>query len=522
MLLLRGALRTIATALETPASLSETIASIERALCGALHPARVRILNAGESSGGLGKEIPLRLDGHVVGSLCVQSVPRALEAEVEDILRLLAPPIAAAIAYRRRPERRGRDGLPANIDALCRIPNRRGFDEHMQEAWDRALAREAPLVMALVDVDFFKPYNDRYGHVGGDRCLQQVASLLIKRRNGDDGFAARYGGEEFALVFEETTLERAVAEMQQICDRLAALQIEHGGTTLGRGSISAGVAAVVPAPGRTVVELIADADRSLYGAKRFGRNRICAGAFVSKAPVVARLRARERTFVATDAPSFGREDDLARIVSALRHARMLTLVGPRGIGKSRLLTLVADQAASRFHRPVVYVESELLRSDMDPATALASACDLTLEAGGVLDTVTEFLADREAIVILDDVEAARAEIGLLCSHLCARTSGVSIVVAAHSPVGIPGERTIVVPPLDDEAAFQMLAFHSGVDPAAARSILRNLGGNPGSIEAAAAWIVQLGADAVIDRLKTVTAVLSDPAQVAPLFTPDPV
>ncbi len=252
-------------------------------------PTRVRILNAGESSGAPGKEIPLRLDGHVVGSLFVQSVPRALEVEVEDILRLLAPPIAAAIAYRRRPERRGRDGQLANIDALCRIPNRRGFDEHMQEAWDRAQARQAPLVMALVDVDFFKPYNDRYGHIGGDRCLQQVASLLIKRRNGDDGFAARYGGEEFALVFEETTLERAVAEMQQIFDRLAALQIEHGGT---RVSISAGVAAVVPAPGRTVVELIADADRSLYGAKRFGRNRICAGTFVSKAPVVAKLRAR--------------------------------------------------------------------------------------------------------------------------------------------------------------------------------------------------------------------------------------
>jgi predicted ATPase len=197
---------------------------------------------------------------------------------------------------------------------------------------------------------------------------------------------------------------------------------------------------------------------------------------------------------------------------------MLTLVGPRGIGKSRLLELVADEATSRLHRHVVFVESELLRSDMDPAAALASACDLTLEAGGVLETVTEFLADREAFVILDDVEHSKAEIRRLCSHLCERAPGVSIVAAAHTPLGIAAERTIVVPALDDEAAFQLLSFYGGGDGAVRRGILRHLGGNPASIEAAAEWIARLGVAAVMNRLETLSGVCADPRELAALFT----
>jgi predicted ATPase len=282
--------------------------------------------------------------------------------------------------------------------------------------------------------------------------------------------------------------------------------------------MSAGLVAVVPTRDRSTVELINEADQALYQAKRFGRNRICAGSYVSKGPVVAKLLARGRAYAAAGSPSFGREDDLARILSALRHARMLTLVGPPGIGKSRLLALVADEAASRLHRPVIFVESELLRADMDPATALASACDLALDARGVLDTVTDFLADREAVVILDDVEHSRAEIRSLCSHLIAHAAGVSIVVAAHRPFGIPAERTIVVPPLDDEAALELLSSCGGGDGASGREILRYLGGNPASIRAAAEWIARLGVAVVMNRLATLSGVCTDPAKLAALVS----
>jgi diguanylate cyclase (GGDEF)-like protein len=517
MLLLRSALESIAIALETSGSPSALITELERALGVACHPARITLALSGDPSAASGTAIPLRLDGTVIGNILVEGPRDPLAPLVMDALRLLAAPIAAAIAYRQRPERRNRDGQSANIDALCRIPNRRAFDEHLSDAWERALAHATPLVIALVDVDFFKLYNDRYGHVAGDRCLQQVASLLIKRRDGDDGFAARYGGEEFVIVFELSTLDRAVGGVQQIIDRLAALQIEHAGTTLGRVSISVGIAATIPTLQRTKVELVEEADRALYSAKRFGRNRICAGSYVSKAPVVAKLRSRGRTFATADVPSFGRDEDLARLLAALRHARMLTLVGPTGIGKSRLLALLADEAASRLRRPVVFVEPELLRAEMDPATAVASACDLSLDAGGVLDTLTDFLADREAVVILDDVEGARADIKSLCEHLIAHASGVSIIAAARMQLGIASERTIVVPPLNDDAALELLASCGGGDDAASRRIVRLLGGNPASIQAAGEWIARRGATEVLERLATLDGACPDPAELGALF-----
>jgi diguanylate cyclase (GGDEF)-like protein len=514
---LQRALETIATALETPQPLHAMIAQLEADLSHQFHPARVTISLNDESRAASSSGVPLRIDGTTVGMLHVAFERGSFDSSMEDVLRLIAAPMAAAIAYRRLPQRRSNDGPAANIDALCRIPNRRGFDEHLQAAWERAATRDAPLIVAVADVDYFKAYNDRYGHIAGDRCLQAIAALLVKRREGDHGFAARYGGEEFVLVFEQLNVDHAVREMQLIFDRLAALNIEHAGTTLGRVSMSVGIAAAAPTLERATDKLIDEADRALYQAKRLGRNRICAGSFVSTGPIVAKLRNRRVAFAAENAPTFGRADDLARILSALRHARMLTLVGPPGIGKSRLLALVADEATTRLHRPVVFVEPELLRVEVDPVIALASACELTLDTRSVLETVTDALDDREAIVLLDDIDPSRTDIRDLCSHLCASAPRASIVAAAQTPMGIPTERTIVVPPLGDEAALQLLSFHGADAGMVGREIVRQLGGNPASIAATAGWIAELGIAAVARRFAAHAGALSDPEQLAALF-----
>ena len=343
--------------------------------------------------------------------------------------------------------------------------------------------------------------------------------LLVKRRDGDDGFAARYGGEEFILVFERSTVDRARREIQSLFDRLAALNIEHAGTTLGRVSLSVGIAAAAAPAKRTTQDLVEEADRALYQAKRLGRNRFAAGSFVSAGPIVAKLRDQRVAYTGANATTFGRADDLARILSALRHARMLTLVGPSGIGKSRLLALVADEATSRLHRPVVFVESELLRAEVDPVVALATASDLTLDTRSVLETVTDALDEREAIVILDDIDPSRNDIRELCSHLSISAPRVSIVAAAQAPLGITSERTMVVPPLGDEAALQLLAFHGVGAGTISRQIVRQLGGNPASITAAAGWIAQLGVDAVTSRLWTRGGLYTDPRDLSVLFAP---
>jgi hypothetical protein len=264
-------------------------------------------------------------------------------------------------------------------------------------------------------------------------------------------------------------------------------------------------------------QLIEDADRSLYQAKHFGRNRVCAGSFVSRAPVVARLQAQPRVHMAAGAPTFGRDDDLARILSALRYARMITLVGPRGIGKSRLLSLLADAVASRLHRPVIFLEPELLRAGMDPATVLASACELTLEAGGALDTVTDFLADRDAVLVLDDVDRTQTDLRALCNHLITRATGIAIVAAADAQIGIAHERSIVVAPLDDDASLELLTLRSGADGAASRAAVPYLGGNPAMIEAAAEAIRHAGISDVLRLLVERGGVCADAAEISALL-----
>ena len=166
----------------------------------------------------------------------------------------------------------------ANLDGLTEIPNRRSFDEYLDQEWRRARRNETPLSLILMDIDFFKKFNDNYGHGAGDTCLRQVAQALrgVLQRAGD--MVARYGGEEFVAVLPETRLEAAAAVAEKMRAIVAALSIPHlfseAGDTV---SLSLGVADAVPAEGSSVAELLRAADSNLYRAKESGRNRVVSG-----------------------------------------------------------------------------------------------------------------------------------------------------------------------------------------------------------------------------------------------------
>ena len=160
-------------------------------------------------------------------------------------------------------------------DGLTHIANRRAFDEGLAREWARAIRQRSPLSVIMADIDFFKRYNDQYGHVAGDGCLQQVAAALKAgvRQGGD--FVARYGGEEFAVVLPgaDATAARAVAESLRA--RVQALAIEHAGNPSGGVvTISLGVATVQPGPDDLPTGLVELADQQLYRAKAGGRNRV--------------------------------------------------------------------------------------------------------------------------------------------------------------------------------------------------------------------------------------------------------
>lgn len=164
----------------------------------------------------------------------------------------------------------------AHTDTLTRLANRRRFDEVLAHELARAARGNTPLALILLDVDYFKKFNDHYGHPAGDACLQEVGRLLAAQVNRNDDLAARYGGEEFAIVLPHTDLAGASAVAERMRAEILALRMPHDESPFGVVTASLGVAALVtPMDAR---DLVARADRQLYQAKRLGRNRVCSDA----------------------------------------------------------------------------------------------------------------------------------------------------------------------------------------------------------------------------------------------------
>jgi diguanylate cyclase (GGDEF)-like protein len=162
----------------------------------------------------------------------------------------------------------------SRIDPLTEVANRRFFNESIAKEWNRAQREAIPMALLLIDVDHFKNYNDCYGHLQGDECLQAVATELKKvfSRSGD--LVARYGGEEFAII-----LPNAGGEAMRMAEKCRAaiekLQIRHAETTTGDFvTISVGLSSVIPTADLKSEDLIDCADKGLYIAKEHGRNRV--------------------------------------------------------------------------------------------------------------------------------------------------------------------------------------------------------------------------------------------------------
>jgi diguanylate cyclase (GGDEF)-like protein len=163
----------------------------------------------------------------------------------------------------------------STLDTLTGLANRRRFDESLGQEWRRAARDGVPLSLIFCDIDFFKGYNDSYGHLAGDECLVRVAEVLRSTFNRPGDLAARYGGEEFVLVLADTNEEGAVRLAEKLRTKIEDLAIPHRGSPIGsRLTISLGVATVVPTPRGGAEELIARADAALYAAKQEGRNRV--------------------------------------------------------------------------------------------------------------------------------------------------------------------------------------------------------------------------------------------------------
>lgn len=161
----------------------------------------------------------------------------------------------------------------ANLDSLTQVANRRCFDQHLNQEWRRLAREKAPISLILCDIDYFKRYNDCYGHQAGDACLKQVAQAIarVAKRPGD--LVARYGGEEFAVSLPNTSADGAIQVAESIHSEVRLLNLPHAQSEVSAYvTVSLGISNQVPHPELQVESLIAAADRSLYAAKQQGRN----------------------------------------------------------------------------------------------------------------------------------------------------------------------------------------------------------------------------------------------------------
>ena len=162
----------------------------------------------------------------------------------------------------------------SNLDGLTAIPNRRYFETIFQTEWRRACRDQAWISLIMVDVDFFKSYNDHHGHLAGDECLKQIAQALSERNRAGD-MVARYGGEEFVALLTSNTQAGALRAAERMRLRIKELQLAHGHSSVSpHVSVSLGVASQVAVAEADPMGLLQKADQALYLAKTRGRDRV--------------------------------------------------------------------------------------------------------------------------------------------------------------------------------------------------------------------------------------------------------
>ncbi len=163
----------------------------------------------------------------------------------------------------------------ANVDGLTGLANRRRFDDYLNTQWINLAQEELPLSLVLCDIDYFKFYNDKYGHPAGDLCLQKVGAVLNTKAQKNQDLVARYGGEEFAVIMPNTHANGAVYVAKGMQEGVKDLQIDHHGSIVSQYiTLSMGVATIIPTWESSPSDLIVAADKALYQAKAEGRDRI--------------------------------------------------------------------------------------------------------------------------------------------------------------------------------------------------------------------------------------------------------
>ncbi|MDP9023901.1 MAG: diguanylate cyclase, partial [Candidatus Eremiobacteraeota bacterium] len=346
---------------------------------------------------------PARFGTTIVGSICAHFMEKADE-ELIPLLDSCALYAGARLEHDRVLASTEYYAHLAFTDALTGVANRRRFDEALQGECAKMRRSEKSLSVLMIDVDYFKAYNDRYGHQGGDLCLRQVAQCLLEAVKRPTDILARYGGEEFAVILPDTDERGAARVAQSLLASVSAANLLHEGSSLGRVSISVGGACVSGSATVSPLTMIRTADAALYKAKDEGRNRF-SSAFSSPArdtaPALRVAGTAESTLPLQVARLIGRETESRDIESLLVKSRVVTVTGAGGAGKTRVALKAAADVASAYSDGVRFLDLGRLATSGFAVAALATAAGI---AQGTLASAVDALRTKQMLLVFDNCE----------------------------------------------------------------------------------------------------------------------
>ncbi len=454
--------------------------------------------------------MPIVFGGSIVGALSVQST--AINAYNEEDLELIetsAVYLGARIHDEDQHAQRAELRVLATHDALTGLGNRRAFDDAIATECLRTRAAGETFNLLMIDIDYFKPFNDAYGHVAGDACLRQIAHALQSSLSYNEGIVARFGGEEFAVILKTGDRQHAIGIAETLCAAVRALAIPHQGSSLGYVTISIGVGSVTADPGCDPRVLILNADACLYEAKDAGRNRVGARGYRSPSPP-ALPRFIERNNLPIPQTSFiGRQPDIDEIETAMNAHQLVTIVGAGGAGKTRTALEVARRSVGRFPDGVWFVDLCAVSSEDAVAQAIANAVLPRSERIVSIERLAELLRDHRLLIVLDNCEHVIAACARILAAILVRAPGVAVLATSRENLAISGERVYRLPALSEQDGISLLlerARSAGIaemppqSRGVAERIVGALDGLPMAIELAAARLVMLSPDELLLRL----------------------
>ena len=444
--------------------------------------------------------VPILFGGRSIGVLSVQSTRSA--AYDGDDLALLET-CALYLGARMHSDLGRRDAERferlAHVDELTGIPNRRNFEETFEREATRARRIGRRLALLMIDVDLFKEFNDRYGHIAGDACLQQIAATIAQVLRRPTDLAARYGGEEFVVLLPETELSGAIGVAELLRSSIATLGIPHGGSTLGMVSVSIGCASGTPRGNAERQQLIEAADAALYRAKHAGRNRVAADYPISAGPSV------ERRSTFDGVPSFAgrfveRTEDVRRLTVAIERSALVSLVGAAGIGKTRMAVETVQRLLHRFPDGAWFVDLSGCADERDAEAAIAEGLAPLVRPGSSMRECVRAFQHASGVLLLDACDRAPREVAICIDLLLDGAPEMRIVATARTALGVVGEAPLRLERLDARASERLfsLRFEEGarepIDPALVERHLPSLHGHPLAIELAANYLGALPTD----------------------------